>query len=1296
MSRKLRNDGYSLIELLVVIIIITIIFLIALPLVVNILNSVRKSAFKSSAYGISKAAYNEFSFAILNNKDIKELTFSYLDKIEYPNPLGYQLKYRGFKPESGTVIVNNNGKVSLALYNGKWCAEKEFDEEIIRINDKNKSECNLTVFLPTIELIGDNPQYVEINTQYIDPGVIATAINGSPINNVEILIKKDNQIVTSVDTTFLNDYEIFYIVVDEYKVAEVIRKVLIIDTIPPVLTIPNDISLLPSEVKELDLMEGVIATDNSNGDVEIIVSGNVSSIPGQYTIKYVATDSSGNKTTKIRNITVLGLPTIELIGNNPVYVEINTDYNEPGIIAKTSGGEIISDVFIEIRLENVVVEKVETNRLSSYNLTYTVYEDTRATTISRDVIIIDTIPPNLIIPENRTITVEEVNFFNSMEGVLVTDNSQEKIDVQVSGNLSRIPGIYTLTYTAKDSSGNTTKKTRKITVIDNNAPIITIIGDNPLNINVGNPFVDLGAKATDNVDGDLTNNIVVTGTVNINIPGKYEIIYTVVDSSNNIGRAIRTVNVIDNIPPVINFNPSGNTVWSKTASSKLSVNDVHSNVDTKNLKYLWSTSTIEPSESLFSNIFNNGEIIINSSLTGSYYLWILAKDTAGNVSVKRSNVFNIDNTKPVITLIGNSVINIERGSTYLEPGATAYDSHSGVSGNVIISGTVNTNIEGSYTITYNITDNAGNTAVPVTRIVNVIVTDKTPPQVTFTPNGDSVYKTFNSSRVVVSDSQSGVDTNSLRYQWTTSTSVPSESGFTNVFYNGNTIPTPSKVTGNYYLWILAKDKVGNKAIVRSNEFKLDNTNPTISFGTNGNSTYAKTQSTTVTVNDSYSGVNTSSLKYQWTTSTSTPSESSFTTSFSNGYKVNSPTGLTGCYYLWVLAKDNAGNTTISRSNIFNIDNTNPTISFGTNGNSTYAKTQSTSVTVNDPHSGVNTSFLKYQWTTSTSTPSESSFSTSFTNGYSVNSPISLSGSYYLWILAKDKAGNTTISRSNVFNLDNTPPNISGINLSITSLTETSFAISRSANATDVHSGLVSNPYIFQISTNGSSWTTKCTSNSTSCSVYSLNRGINYYYRLCVRDKVNNEICSSSKLAPVLFYTKFTSGKYFLTSATNNYVKIGSNVWRVMYRSGTNVRITTDRPISNYNSSFDPYTNVYSNSALRSFTERWCRNYYSSYASSCDAMTKTEVQCINSYSCSNLSDGVRLSGYLGATVNYWTQTADGTKNVWVVAGSASGTVFQSRPHNFNLPATMRPVMNVKSTIKVIEGTGTSSNPYVIFQ
>lgn len=75
-------------------------------------------------------------------------------------------------------------------------------------------------------------------------------------------------------------------------------------------------------------------------------------------------------------------------------------------------------------------------------------------------------------------------------------------------------------------------------------PVIIVQGLKKLNINQGSPYIDAGATASDDIDGDITNQITVVNQVNINILGSYQVIYTVADSSGNKRIATRLVTVI--------------------------------------------------------------------------------------------------------------------------------------------------------------------------------------------------------------------------------------------------------------------------------------------------------------------------------------------------------------------------------------------------------------------------------------------------------------------------------------------------------------------------------------------------------------------------------------------------------------------------------------------------------------------------------------------------------------------------------------------------------------------------------
>ncbi len=144
-------------------------------------------------------------------------------------------------------------------------------------------------------------------------------------------------------------------------------------------------------------------------------------------------------------------------------------------------------------------------------------------------------------------------------------------------------GDTTVTCSASDSSGNEASGEFVVTVSDVTAPVITLTGDNPQSIAEGSPYVELGATASDNVDGDLSAEIVIDASgVDTNTPGTYTVSYTSTDSFGNSSTVERTVIVTDATPPVITVieDPLVVTTTGDTASVDYLANvSVSDNVD---------------------------------------------------------------------------------------------------------------------------------------------------------------------------------------------------------------------------------------------------------------------------------------------------------------------------------------------------------------------------------------------------------------------------------------------------------------------------------------------------------------------------------------------------------------------------------------------------------------------------------------------------------------------------------------------------------------------------------------------
>lgn len=124
---------------------------------------------------------------------------------------------------------------------------------------------------------------------------------------------------------------------------------------------------------------------------------------------------------------------------------------------------------------------------------------------------------------------------------------------------------------------------------------------------------------------------------------------------------------------------------------------------------------------------------VDTGTVGTYTLTYEAVDDKDSVSIDRT-VIVVDTTAPEITLEGGNTITIVCGEPFVDPGAAAVDSCQG-SLPVAISGSVDVNVQGQYTIGYTASDATNNTKT-VTRKVIVGSTEDNPPTIKLTGDAE--------------------------------------------------------------------------------------------------------------------------------------------------------------------------------------------------------------------------------------------------------------------------------------------------------------------------------------------------------------------------------------------------------------------------------------------------------------------------------------------------------------------------------------------------------------------------------
>jgi len=297
----------------------------------------------------------------------------------------------------------------------------------------------------------------------------------------------------------------------------------------------------------------------------------------------------------------------------------------------------------------------------------------------------------------------------------VDDDLSALIETDSSAVNTAVAGSYEVTYKVSDQAGNAAEMIRMVkveatNVIDIIAPVITLKGANPQRLTVGDPYTELDAIAIDNIDGDISALIETdSSAVNTAVAGSYEVTYKVSDQAGNAAiEMIRIVkveaaSVADIIAPIISLigdNPQTLTIGASYIELGAMALD---NVDDD-----------------LSALIDIDSSAVNTAVAGSYEVTYKVSDQAGNVAemirmVKVEAASVADIIAPIISLIGDNPQTLTIGASYIELGAMALDNvDDDLSALIDIdSSAVNTEVEGSYNVTYKVSDAAGNTATAV-------------------------------------------------------------------------------------------------------------------------------------------------------------------------------------------------------------------------------------------------------------------------------------------------------------------------------------------------------------------------------------------------------------------------------------------------------------------------------------------------------------------------------------------------------------------------------------------------------
>ena len=288
-------------------------------------------------------------------------------------------------------------------------------------------------------------------------------------------------------------------------------------------------------------------------------------------------------------------------------------------------------------------------------------------------------------------------------------------DFSLSDDCDENGWVTTVTWIAEDECDQTTSTSATLTILNPDPPVIALIGDDPVIVEVSvGTYDEAGATATVACDAGTVSADVGGDAVDVNTLGTYTITYDATDACGQAADQVtRTVHVVS--PPEFTGLPEDLALDCSEEGA----------ADTLDA---WLDSAEAEADEIC------GDVAITNKIVGladdcEDEGWTLivewtATDECGLASTATANLTLVEPDEVTITLVGDEETTLECGvDEYTELGASAAFGCDSITVPVAAGGDdVDAHTPGTYTVTYELSDSCGHSAGPVTRTVTVVDT----------------------------------------------------------------------------------------------------------------------------------------------------------------------------------------------------------------------------------------------------------------------------------------------------------------------------------------------------------------------------------------------------------------------------------------------------------------------------------------------------------------------------------------------------------------------------------------------
>lgn len=205
MKKRIGQNGFTIIELIIITVVIAILAIFAFVSYVGIVKKADREAIRASTRSIVRTAQ---AFEYQNPGNHK---FYFKDGVQY-NADGLRMNYTNDPPGDGITIINENERVAVAFYKGVFCATKSADTDVITVSEVPESDC------ATYDVINTCDEWVTIALKYDTPLDVLLSYNdesdsGSSTcgRDIKIPVETDDSTCDEFGACYKTYYSIDYV-----------------------------------------------------------------------------------------------------------------------------------------------------------------------------------------------------------------------------------------------------------------------------------------------------------------------------------------------------------------------------------------------------------------------------------------------------------------------------------------------------------------------------------------------------------------------------------------------------------------------------------------------------------------------------------------------------------------------------------------------------------------------------------------------------------------------------------------------------------------------------------------------------------------------------------------------------------------------------------------------------------------------------------------------------------------------------------------------------------------------------